>query len=166
MIDEYDSPMLDSNNNEDVQVEIRNIMRDFFSPLKSQGQYLHFLFLTGISKFSQMSIFSELNNLQNISMWDEYSAICGITEEELHSQLRFDIEQMAEANNETYEEACAHLKQQYDGYHFSKNCVDIYNPFSLINAFTQMINGCLFSQSILTAMRNFSHRYEKLFSPL
>ena len=137
LIDEYDSPMLDSNNNEEVQVEIRNIMRDFFSPLKSQVQYLHIIFLTGISKFSQMSIFSELNNLQNISMWDEYSAICGITEEELHSQLRFDIEQMAEANNETYEEACAHLKQQYDGYHFSNNCVDIYNPFSLINAFTQ-----------------------------
>ncbi|WP_195406061.1 ATP-binding protein [Bacteroides congonensis] len=137
LIDEYDSPMLDSNNNEKVQSEIRNIMRDFFSPLKSQGQYLRFLFLTGISKFSQMSIFSELNNLQNISMWDEYSAICGITEEELRSQMQIDIEQIAQANSETYEEACAHLKQQYDGYHFSKNCADIYNPFSLINAFTQ-----------------------------
>lgn len=137
LIDEYDSPMLDSNNNEEVQAEIRNIMRDFFSPLKSQGQYIRFLFLTGISKFSQMSIFSELNNLQNISTWDEYSAICGITEEELRSQLQFDIEQMAQANNETYEEACTHLKLQYDGYHFSKNCTDIYNPFSLINAFTQ-----------------------------
>ena len=112
LIDEYDSPMLDSNNNEEVQSEIRNIMQDFFSPLKSQGQYLRFLFLTGISKFSQMSIFSELNNLQNISMWDEYSAICGITEEELRSQMQIDIEQIAQANSETYEEACAHLKQQ------------------------------------------------------
>jgi hypothetical protein len=71
--------------------------------------------ITGISKFSQMSIFSELNNLQNISMWDEYSAICGITEQEVHT-LQIDIEQMAQANNETYEEACTHLKQQYDGY--------------------------------------------------
>lgn len=137
LIDEYDSPMLDSNNNEEVQSEIRDIMRDFFSPLKGSGQYLRFLFLTGISKFSQMSIFSELNNLQNISMWDEYSDICGITEQELRSQLQIDIEQMAQANNETYDEACLHLKQQYDGYHFSKNSKDIYNPFSLINAFAQ-----------------------------
>ena len=121
LIDEYDSPMLDSNHNDEVQKEIRNIMRDFFSPLKAQGQYLRFLLLTGISKFSQMSIFSELNNLQNISMRDDYSAICGITEQELRTQLQIDIEQMAQANKETYEEACVHLKQQYDGYHFSKN---------------------------------------------
>ena len=137
LIDEYDSPMLDSNNNEEVQSEIRDIMRDLFSPLKALGQYLRFLFLTGISKFSQMSIFSELNNLQNISMQDDYSAICGITEQELRTQLQIDIEKIAEANDETYEEACLHLKQQYDGYHFSKSCRDIYNPFSLFNAFAQ-----------------------------
>ena len=80
LVDEYDAPMLDSNNNTELQIEIRDIMRDFFSPLKAQGQYIRFLFITGISKFSQMSIFSALHNLQNISMWDEYSAICGITE--------------------------------------------------------------------------------------
>lgn len=137
LIDEYDSPMLDSNNNGEVQSEIRNMMRDLFSPLKALGQYLRFLFLTGISKFSQMSIFSELNNLQNISMQDDYNAICGITEQELHSQLQIDIEQMAQANDETFEEACMHLKQQYDGYHFSKRSSDIYNPFSLFNAFAQ-----------------------------
>lgn len=137
LIDEYDSPMLDSNNNEEVQSEIRDIMRDLFSPLKALGQYLRFLFLTGISKFSQMSIFSELNNLQNISMQDNYSAICGITEQELRTQLQIDIEKIAEANDETYEEACLHLKQQYDGYHFSENCEDIYNPFSLFNALDQ-----------------------------
>ena len=88
-----------------------------------------------ISKFSQMSIFSELNNLQNISLRDEYSAICGITEKELRSELKTDIEIITQANEETYEEACAHLKLQYDGYHFSKRCEDIYNPFSLFNAF-------------------------------
>ena len=118
-----------------MQSELRGIMRDFFSPLKGMGQYLRFLFITGISKFSQMSIFSELNNLQNISMRDDFSAICGITEQELLTELKPDIERMAEANNETFEEACAHLKQQYDGYHFSKHCADIYNPFSLFNAF-------------------------------
>ena len=137
LIDEYDSPMLDSNNDDATQKEIRNIMRDFFSPLKKSDPYLRFVFLTGISKFSQMSIFSELNNLQNISMRDDYSAICGITEQELRTQLQIDIEQMAQANNETYEEACMHLKQQYDGYHFSENSEDIYNPFSLFNAFAQ-----------------------------
>lgn len=137
LIDEYDSPMLDSNNNGEVQSEIRNMMRDLFSPLKALGQYLRFLFLTGISKFSQMSIFSELNNLQNISLQDDYSAICGITEQELRTQLQIDIEQMAQANDETFEEACMHLKQQYDGYHFSKRSSDIYNPFSLFNAFAQ-----------------------------
>lgn len=137
LIDEYDSPMLDSNSNPALQKEIRGIMRDFFSPLKKSGKYLRFLLLTGISKFSQMSIFSELNNLQNISMTDDYSAICGITKQELLSQLQPDIERIAQANNETYEEACIHLKEQYDGYHFSAGCTDIYNPFSLFSALSQ-----------------------------
>ena len=135
LIDEYDAPLLDTNNDPELQKELRNIVRDFLSPLKKNGQYLRFLLLTGISKFSQLSIFSELNNLQNISMRDEYSALCGITEKELLTSLQSDIQRMADANGETYEEACAHLKKQYDGYHFSKNSEDIYNPFSLFNAF-------------------------------
>ena len=134
LVDEYDSPLLDTNSDPNLQKELRNIVRDFFSPLKKNGQYLRFLLLTGISKFSQLSIFSELNNLKNISMHDDFSAICGITEKELLTELKPDIQRMAEANHETYEEACAHLKKQYDGYHFSKNCEDIYNPFSLFNA--------------------------------
>ena len=108
LVDEYDAPLLDSNSDTLLQQQLRNEMRKFFSPLKGLGQYLRFLFITGISKFSQLSIFSELNP---------------------------DIERMAEVNGETYEEACAHLKRQYDGYHFSKACPDIYNPFSLFNAF-------------------------------
>lgn len=135
LIDEYDAPLLDSNSDIPLQQQLRNEMRKFFSPLKGLGQYLRFLFITGISKFSQLSIFSELNNLQNISMRDDFSALCGITEQELLTQLRPDTERMAVANDETYEEACAHLKRQYDGYHFSKACTDIYNPFSLFNAF-------------------------------
>lgn len=137
LIDEYDAPLLDSNSDTELQTNLRNELRKFFSPLKAQGQYLRFLFLTGISKFSQMSIFSELNNLQNISMVDNYSAICGITERELHTQLKQDIELMAEANNETFEQACMHLKERYDGYHFSERCEDIYNPFSLFCALSQ-----------------------------
>jgi len=135
LIDEYDAPLLDSNSDTTLQKQLRNEMRKFFSPLKGMGQYLRFLFITGISKFSQLSIFSELNNLQNISMRDDFSALCGITEQELLTQLKSDIERMAGANGETYEEACAHLKRRYDGYHFSKVCEDIYNPFSLFNAF-------------------------------
>ena len=134
LIDEYDAPLLDSNSDTPLQQQLRNEMRKFFSPLKGLGQYLRFLFITGISKFSQLSIFSELNNLKNISMRDDLSALCGITEQELLTQLKPDIERMAQANNETYEQACAHLKRQYDGYHFSRACTDIYNPFSLFNA--------------------------------
>ena len=134
LVDEYDSPLLDTNSSPELQKELRNIVRDLFSPLKKNGQYLRFLLLTGISKFSQLSIFSELNNLKNISMRDDFSALCGITESELLSNLQPYIQRMADANNETYEEACAHLKKQYDGYHFSKNSEDIYNPFSLFNA--------------------------------
>ena len=136
LIDEYDAPLFDSNSSPLLQRQLRNEMRKFFSPLKGLGQYLRFLFITGISKFSQLSIFSELNNLQNISMLNDFSTLCGITEQELLTQLKPDIEQIAEANHETYEDACAHLKRQYDGYHFSKNCTDIYNPFSLLNAFS------------------------------
>jgi hypothetical protein len=133
LIDEYDSPMLDSMNNPELQKEIRGIIRNFFSPLKDCGKYMRFLFLTGISKFSQLSIFSELNNLKNISMIPDYAAICGIMEEELLTQLAQDVQALAEKNGETYEEACAHLKYQYDGYHFCHECAGVYNPFSLIN---------------------------------
>ena len=133
LIDEYDAPMLDSIGDEEKQTVIRNIMRDFFSPLKAQANKLRFVFLTGITKFSQLSIFSELNNLRNISMLDEYSAICGISKDELLTQMQPEIEALAKANEETYEEACEHLRQQYDGYHFSANGEDIYNPFSIVN---------------------------------
>lgn len=134
LIDEYDSPMLDTNSNPDLQAELRGIVRDFFSVLKGTGRYQRFLFMTGISKFSQMSIFSELNNLQNISLREEYAALCGITEEEVLTQLQPGIQALADRNKETYDKACTHLKRKYDGYHFSKQSPDIYNPFSLLNA--------------------------------
>ena len=136
LVDEYDAPMLDSIGDEEKQIVIRNIMRDFFSPLKAQADKLRFVFLTGISKFSQLSIFSELNNLRNISMDDEYSAICGISKDELLTQMRPEIEALAKDNEETYEEACEHLRRQYDGYHFSAHGEDIYNPFSIVNVLT------------------------------
>ena len=94
LIDEYDAPLLDSNSDALLQQQLRNEMRKFFSPLKGLGQYLRFLFITGISKFSQLSIFSELNNIENISMDEPYAAICGITEEELLTQMSGDLNRM------------------------------------------------------------------------
>ena len=137
LIDEYDAPMLDSIGDEERQKVIRNIMRDFFSPLKAQASKLRFVFLTGITKFSQLSIFSELNNLNNISMDDEFSGICGISKDELLTQMQPEIEALAKANEETYEEACEHLRLQYDGYHFSANGENIYNPFSIVNVLSK-----------------------------
>ncbi len=134
LIDEYDAPMHDSTGKETLQDDIRNIMRDFFSPLKKEEGNLRFVLITGISKFSQLSIFSELNNLKNISMKDEYSDICGITKEQLVTDFKEGIEAMAEHNGLTFDETLEQLKEHYDGYHFTPNCPDIFNPYSIINA--------------------------------
>ncbi|MGL4853543.1 MAG: ATP-binding protein [Phocaeicola sp.] len=141
LVDEYDSALMDSNDNKELQQQLRSIIRSFYSPLKASDLYLRFLFLTGITKFSQMSIFSELNNLNNISMLPQYEAICGITEEELLTQLQPDIQALADNNNQTYQEACNELKKRYDGYHFTEKLTDIYNPFSLINTFANLKYG-------------------------
>ena len=134
LIDEYDAPMHDSVGKGQLQDDIRNIMRDFFSPLKKQEKDLRFVFITGISKFSQLSIFSELNNLKNISMKDEYCDICGITKDQLITYFYDGIEAMAEHNGLTVDETIAKLKEHYDGYHFSANSTDLFNPYSIINA--------------------------------
>jgi hypothetical protein len=135
LIDEYDSPILDSHSQADPKLreDLRMLMRQFFSPLKDNTVITRFLFITGITKFSQMSIFSELNHLSNISMLPAYSSICGITETELLTQFKPDIAALAERYHETYDEACAHLKQLYDGYHFCEETEEIYNPYSIIN---------------------------------
>ena len=134
LVDEYDAPLLDSTGDSGLQEKLRNMLRSFYSVVKMSDAMLRFVFITGISKFSQMSIFSELNSLQNISMKDRFSAICGITQREVEEQLRPDVEALAQKNGESYAEAMAHLRRMYDGYHFSPECEDIYNPFSLLNA--------------------------------
>ncbi len=134
LVDEYDAPLLDSMENPELQLTLKNEMRKLFSPLKDLGGILRFVFLTGISKFSQLSIFSELNNLKVITMNDDYAAICGITKEEVLTQMQPEIQALADKNGMTYDEACEALKRQYDGYHFSKNSPDVFNPFSLINS--------------------------------
>lgn len=137
LVDEYDAPMLRSFNDPALQSQLRDIMRNLFSPLKEMDPYLRFVFLTGITKFSQMSIFSELNNLNNISLDDEYAALCGVTEEEMRTQCQPGIEAMAQKNHWSYEQTLERLKQNYDGYHFAPNSPDLYNPFSLLSAFSK-----------------------------
>ena len=134
LIDEYDAPLLDSTSDEERLTAMRNITRSLYSPLKAQAAHLRFVMLTGITKFSQLSIFSELNNLTNISMLPDYDAICGITEQEMFTQLRPGIEEMAQYQGITYDECVGKLKEYYDGYHFSKKKTDVYNPFSLLSA--------------------------------
>ena len=137
LIDEYDAPLLDVVHEDEQLPQLRQVMRNFYSPLKACDPYLRFVFLTGITKFSQMSIFSELNNLTNISMDAEYAGICGITEEELTGQLSDYVDSIADNQGKTHEEVLQQLKQNYDGYHFSWPSPDIFNPFSLLTAFAK-----------------------------
>ena len=134
LCDEYDNMMLQTLGDAEMQTAVRERFQDVFGPLKAEDDHLQFAFITGISKFSQMGIFSKLNNLENISMQIHYEQICGISEEELTTQLRPDIEMLAQTRGETYEETLAELKRMYDGYHFSKRMTDIYNPFSMVRA--------------------------------
>ena len=137
LIDEYDAPLLDVAHETEQLENLRNVMRNFYSPLKGCESKLRFVFLTGITKFSQLSIFSELNNITNISIDDEYAGICGITKEELLTQMDEDIEVLAQKRNITKEEAVIKLKENYDGYHFAACSPDVFNPFSLLNCFAK-----------------------------
>ena len=136
LIDEYDSPLLDIVHEQETLPVIRKVMTNFYSPLKACGQYLRFCFLTGITKFSQLSIFSALNNIVNISMEPDYAGICGITKEELLSQMQPDIEHLAQKIGVTPQETLDNLVEYYDGYHFAYDSPDIFNPYSLLNAFS------------------------------
>ena len=134
ILDEYDSPIMRLMYDKEQLDAMRLMLREFYQVLKDEGAYLRFVFITGVTKFSQLSIFSELNNLKQVSMSDEYSGICGITQEELDTVLRPCVEEYAQNLKITVDEAYALLKKNYDGYHFSKNSKDVYAPFSLLNA--------------------------------
>ena len=147
LIDEYDAPMLDVAHEKEQLDVLRNIMRNFFSPLKYSEAKLRFVFLTGITKFSQVSIFSELNNITNVSMDDEYAGICGITKEELLENMSYDIDMLADALGYSREMMIAKLKENYDGYHFSKKSPDVFNPYSLLNCFSKKELGAFWFSS-------------------
>ena len=134
LVDEYDKMMLHSIGDEEMAKSVRDRFKNLFSPLKDLDEHLQFVFITGISKFSQMGVFSTINQLENISMQSAYESICGITDEELATQMQTDIELFATKRKETYNETVAKLKHMYDGYHFSEGMTDIYNPFSMMRA--------------------------------
>ena len=160
LIDEYDAPLLDVVHEEKNLPILRNVMRNFYSPLKACDPYLRYVFLTGITKFSQLSIFSELNNIKNISMDEPYAAICGISEEEMQTQMDNDLNLLATRMGLTREELLAELKNNYDGYHFTWPSPDIYNPFSLLNAFADgKMNSYWFGSGTPTYLIEMLNKY-------
>ena len=163
LIDEYDAPMLDVAHDKETLDVLRNVMRNFFSPLKMCEPMLRFVFLTGITKFSQVSIFSELNNIKNVSLDDEYAGVCGITKEELLTQMSEDIYMLAEAQGMTREKTIAKLKENYDGYHFSPASPDVFNPYSLLNCFDDKNFGAYwFSSGTPTYLINMLRKFKVL----
>lgn len=134
LIDEYDKPLLDTAGNKELQDIYRSQLKAFYGNLKNCDQYIEFAMLTGVSRFGKLSIFSDLNNLQDISLSEEYSAICGMTIEEIRDNFDAGVRQLAVRNEMSVDEAYAQLKKNYDGYHFSPTSPDMYNPFSLLSA--------------------------------
>ena len=135
LIDEYDAPLLEVLHEDDLNA-LRKVMQEFYEPLKASEAMIKFCFITGITKFSQLSIFSTINNLKNVTMLPQFSAICGITEHEVRTELADGIRMMADKYGCSEDDMFERLKLRYDGYHFSEESEDIYNPYSLINAFT------------------------------
>jgi hypothetical protein len=138
LIDEYDKPLISTMDNLVLNDNIRKNLKGFYSVLKAEDACLRFVFLTGVTKFSKVSVFSDLNQLVDISMNKKFAEICGISEAELSHNFQPEIQALADANNMTYDEAFAKLKKLYDGYHFAKVSADIYNPFSLLNTFDNL----------------------------
>jgi len=133
LIDEYDKPLTETIDNEELNAQMRTILKGFYATLKSQDRNIRFSLLTGVSRFSQVTIFSGLNNLIDISMEEEFADICGVTEQELRDNFDADVQRLADKNKLTKEGAYAKLRDNYDGYHFVPGGVGLYNPFSLMN---------------------------------
>ena len=138
LVDEYDKPLLEAIGNPDLQDAYRRTLKGFYGALKSMDEYIKLALLTGVTKFGKLSVFSDLNNLKDISIDRRYFDICGITEEEMTTQLVLYIDRLAEANGLSHDECIAKLRKMYDGYHFCNNTVGMYNPFSLLNTFDQL----------------------------
>ena len=167
LIDEYDAPLLDVLHEREQLPVLRQVMRNFYSPLKAADPYLKFVFLTGITKFSQLSIFSELNNLVNISMDTEFASICGFTEEEVRTQMADYVDRMAEGKGWDKKKTLWELKNKYDGYHFTWPSPDVYNPFSLLLAFSKKkLDNYWFESGTTTFLVEMLRKYDTEFTDL
>ncbi len=160
LVDEYDAPLLDVAHEEENLDALRYVMRNFYSPLKAAEPMLRFVFLTGITKFSQLSIFSELNNITNVSMDEPYAGICGITKDELLTQMVSDIDELAGKLKLSREETILELKDHYDGYHFCWPSPDVFNPYSLLNCFADgKLNAYWFGSGTPTYLINMMRKF-------
>ena len=161
IIDEYDAAMLNAIDNDAYQNQIREVQFELFSPLKDLDEYLRFVFLTGITKFSQMSIFSTLNNLQDISLMPEYETICGISKDEFLTTLKPDIQMFAEHKGYTFEQTVDKFTAKYDGYHFSPAKQNVFNPFSVIRALNEkMLNNFWFKSATPSALIKLIRKFD------
>ena len=160
MFDEYDSPVLNVIDSQEKVDAIRSIFNSFYSPVKALGEHIRFLFITGVTKFSQMSIFSTINHLNNISMVEKWEGLCGITAQELEQNFEVDIAMMAQKFRITPQEMAQRLRDRYDGYHFGSGMVDVYNPFSIIKAFAnEMLDDYWFSSGTPAALIKILDKY-------
>ena len=141
LVDEYDKPLLQALNDEALQDEFRATLKAFYSVLKTDDQYIKFALLTGVTKFGKVSVFSDLNNLIDLSMDERYQTICGITEDEIHHYFEESVHELAKSNNISYEDTFARLERDYDGYHFVDHGIGVYNPFSLLNTLSRQKFG-------------------------
>ena len=141
LIDEYDKPLLNAFGNESLASELRKILKSFYANLKTMDQYIEIAVITGVARFSKVSVFSDLNNLRDISFEDNFAAICGVTSEELDQYFPDRIQAIADKSGRSFPEIREELRDNYDGYHFAKQSPDIYNPFSLLSAFAAMEIG-------------------------
>lgn len=166
IIDEYDAPLLDVLHEDKRLDEMRKVMQEFYQPLKALEAKVKFCFITGITKFSQLSIFSTINNIKNVSLLPRFSAICGITEQEVKSVFDYDIREMGASLGYTPEAMFQKIKERYDGYHFSSVSADIYNPYSLLNAFCdKMLSNYWFESGTPTFLiRQMQHFHTDIMS--
>lgn len=172
LVDEYDKPLLNVIGNPELVDTFRSILKSFYGVIKGEDAHIKFALITGVTRFDKVSIFSDLNNLRDISLSEEYAAICGITQEEIERFLKPEIKMLAEKNTISEKECLAQLKRSYDGYHFSQDTsVDVYNPFSLLNAFADLRFGSYWfstgTPTFLTKlMRNINFDYTSLESEI
>ena len=167
LVDEYDKPLLQSIGNKEVQTELRNTLKPFYGVLKTMDECIKFALLTGVTKFGKVSVFSDLNNLRDISMLPAYTEICGISENELHTYFKEEIEEFALNQQTTVADIVDELRNRYDGYHFCPDTGGLYNPFSLLNTFANMKFGSYWFETgtptyLVELLRNNDYRLDEV----